>query len=111
MSVVLTLLGTWARAVAGLDGEPGGGGGRGDEVDDGADAGDRLPGRVEREGANHLAKGADSVSGRDDSYVRRDARRIRKLEDERTKLLDGYYAGAIPLELMKHEQTRSRAHT
>ena len=51
------------------------------------------------------------MSGRDDSYVRRDARRIRKLEDERTKLLDGYYAGAIPLELMKHEQTRIRAHT
>lgn len=34
------------------------------------------------------------------------ARRIRKLEDERTKLLDGYYAGAIPLDLMKLEQTR-----
>ncbi|MFM7534730.1 MAG: recombinase family protein [Acidimicrobiales bacterium] len=34
------------------------------------------------------------------------ARRIRKLEDERSKLLDGYYAGAIPVDLMKREQTR-----
>jgi site-specific DNA recombinase len=33
-------------------------------------------------------------------------RRVRKLEDERTKLLDGYYAGAIPMDLMKREQTR-----
>ena len=34
------------------------------------------------------------------------SRRIRKLEDERSKLLDGYYAGAIPVDLMKREQTR-----
>ena len=33
-------------------------------------------------------------------------RRIRKLEDERMKLLDGYYAGAIPIDLMKSEQQR-----
>ncbi len=33
-------------------------------------------------------------------------RRIRKLEDDRTKLLDGYYAGAIPIDLMKREQGR-----
>ena len=37
------------------------------------------------------------------------ARRVRKLEDERTKLLDGYYAGAIPMDLMKREQTRLTA--
>jgi site-specific DNA recombinase len=34
------------------------------------------------------------------------SRRIRRLEDERTKLLDGFYAGAIPMDLMKREQTR-----
>lgn len=29
-----------------------------------------------------------------------------RLQDERQKLLDGYYAGAIPLDLLKSEQTR-----
>ena len=33
-------------------------------------------------------------------------RRIQKLKDERQKLLDGYYAGAIPLDLLKTEQER-----
>ena len=28
-------------------------------------------------------------------------RRIQRLKDERKKLLDGYYAGAIPLEVLK----------
>ena len=36
-------------------------------------------------------------------------RRVRRLDDERQKLLDGYYAGAIPLDLMKREQTRLTA--
>ncbi len=36
-------------------------------------------------------------------------RRVRRLEDERQKLLDGYYAGAVPLDLMKREQTRLTA--
>ncbi len=39
----------------------------------------------------------------------RQGRRIRKLEDERAKLLEGYYAGAIPLEVMKVEQHRIAA--
>lgn len=33
-------------------------------------------------------------------------RRIQRLQDERQKLLDGYYAGAIPLDLLKSEQSR-----
>jgi hypothetical protein len=33
-------------------------------------------------------------------------RRIQKLKDERQKLLDGYYAGAIPLDMLKTEQDR-----
>ena len=33
-------------------------------------------------------------------------RRIQKLKDERQKLLDGYYAGAIPLDQLKSEQDR-----
>ncbi len=33
-------------------------------------------------------------------------RRIQKLKDERQKVLDGYYAGAIPLDLLKTEQDR-----
>ena len=33
-------------------------------------------------------------------------RRIQRLKDERKKLLDGYYAGAIPLEVLKTEQDR-----
>ncbi len=32
--------------------------------------------------------------------------RIQKLEDERTKLLQGFYDGSIPSDLMKKEQTR-----
>jgi site-specific DNA recombinase len=33
-------------------------------------------------------------------------RRIERLERERQKLLDGFYAGAIPTDLMRREQTR-----
>nr|MDQ6946028.1 zinc ribbon domain-containing protein [Actinomycetota bacterium] len=33
-------------------------------------------------------------------------RRIQRLKDERQKLLDGYYAGAIPVDLLKSEQDR-----
>ena len=33
-------------------------------------------------------------------------RRIQRLKDERQKLLDGYYAGAIPVDLLKSEQER-----
>jgi site-specific DNA recombinase len=31
---------------------------------------------------------------------------IQRLKDERKKLLDGYYAGAIPVDLLKSEQDR-----
>jgi hypothetical protein len=35
--------------------------------------------------------------------------RLMKLKNERENLLKGYYAGAVPLELMKTEQTRITA--
>ncbi len=52
--------------------------------------------------------GEDIASNRRhaEQETERQRRRIRKLEDERSKLLDGYYAGAIPIDLMKVEQGR-----
>lgn len=41
-----------------------------------------------------------------ESERRMKQRAIQRLKDERQKLLDGYYAGAIPVDLMKSEQER-----
>lgn len=53
-----------------------------------------------------LTEELDDEQAEADTDRRVQERRIRTLKDERQKLLDGYYAGAIPLDLLKVEQDR-----
>jgi DNA invertase Pin-like site-specific DNA recombinase len=53
-----------------------------------------------------LTEDLDDERAEADTDRRVQERRIQSLKDERQKLLDGYYAGAIPLDMLKTEQDR-----
>lgn len=53
-----------------------------------------------------LAEELDEERAEAESERRVLQRRVQTLKDERQKLLDGYYAGAIPVDLLNSEQDR-----
>ena len=66
----------------------------------------RIPKSRKTEIRRLLAEDLDAARAEAESDRRLQERRTQKLRDERQKLLDGYYAGAIPLDMLKTEQDR-----
>jgi hypothetical protein len=48
---------------------------------------------------------------REQAEVARQRRRLAKLKEEREKLLHAYYAGAVPVDLLRSEQDRLTSET
>lgn len=66
----------------------------------------RIPEKRKAEIRRSVAEDLDDVRAEAESERRAQERRIQRLQDERQKLLDGYYAGAIPVDVLKSEQVR-----
>ena len=66
----------------------------------------RIPERRRAEIRKLLAEDLAEERAEAEGDRRVQQRRIQQLKDERQKVLDGYYAGAIPVDLLKTEQDR-----